>query len=127
MGMSYRYDSWNRVQEISYHDGETVIYGYDRGGNLLSMGSKVSSYIGEIVYNASGQKIRTLYGNGTSAHYAYDNLQRNEQVEVRILEYLKIFILHLYQCMERDIMQGWDIRMIVIMEVYMGNKRLRMQ
>src|SRR5690606_16539467 len=30
----FEYDSWNRLQEMTYPDGETVRYSYDLGGNL---------------------------------------------------------------------------------------------
>ena len=32
--MQYEYDSWNRIQEMTYPDGEVVHYDYNRGGML---------------------------------------------------------------------------------------------
>ena len=32
--MTYEYDSWNRIQKITYPDRESVFYTYDLGGNL---------------------------------------------------------------------------------------------
>ena len=32
--MQYKYDSWNRIQEMTYPDGERVRYGYNLGGML---------------------------------------------------------------------------------------------
>ena len=102
--MKYRYDSWkicasrmkrklvfcseaqpnlrvtNRVQSITYPDGEVVSYKYDRGGMLNRMeglkGTQSFTYIDKIYYNRYGLKDAQWYGNGTHAHYAYDILQR---------------------------------------------------
>ncbi len=69
----YQYDalngnSWNRMQKITYPDGEVVSYGYDGGGNLLSMsGTKnnaTTNYIRKIHYNEQGKRDYIKYGNG---------------------------------------------------------------
>ena len=66
--MSFEYDSWNRMQKITYPDGEVVTYGYDGGGNLLSMsGTKnnaTTNYIRKIHYNEQGKRSLIVYGNG---------------------------------------------------------------
>ena len=35
--MAYKYDSYNRIQRMTYPDGEVVTYGYDCGGMLNSI------------------------------------------------------------------------------------------
>ena len=112
--MQYEYDIWNRIQTMTYPDGEVVKYGYDRGGMLDRMRGEVEidngqpyeperqertspwcdsfypypdtghsttiiyayPYICGISYNEFGLKDSVFYGNGTSAHYEYDSLQR---------------------------------------------------
>ena len=34
---NFNYDSWNRIKNIEYPDGENVVYSYDEGGNLFSI------------------------------------------------------------------------------------------
>ncbi len=78
--MQYEYDSWNRIQNITYPDGEKVSYDYNRGGMLESViGDKngdTYKYIGEIRYNPFEQKESVHYGNGTVTYYSYDVLLR---------------------------------------------------
>lgn len=78
--MQYSYDSHNRIQTITYPDGEVVSYGYDRGGMLKNMqGDKNGNrypYIDDIAYNKFGLKEAVWYGNGTKTFYKYDMLQR---------------------------------------------------
>ncbi|WP_202866514.1 RHS repeat domain-containing protein [Flavobacterium cupreum] len=40
----YKYDTWNRIQKMTYPDGEVVNYTYNRAGNLQSMQSKKESH-----------------------------------------------------------------------------------
>ena len=35
--MNFEYDSWNRIQEMTYPDGEVVHYDYNRGGQLTKV------------------------------------------------------------------------------------------
>ena len=100
----FSYDSWNRVQYISYPDGEMVYYKYNAGGMLESVyGRKVVQniiaspggrdatdfnptpppsttytyrYIDSISYNKFELKSGQRYGNGTRSEYTYDVLQR---------------------------------------------------
>ena len=101
--MQYSYDSWNRVQYISYPDGEEVLYRYNTGGMLDSVYGRKSAimrdgtgdgvdvgrigptnppptytyhYINHTTYNEFELKSGQWYGNGTQAHYSYDTLQR---------------------------------------------------
>ena len=40
--MKFRYDSWNRIQRMTYPDGEVVRYGYNRGGMLRKVQGAVT-------------------------------------------------------------------------------------
>ncbi|MDO5665380.1 MAG: SpvB/TcaC N-terminal domain-containing protein, partial [Bacteroidia bacterium] len=68
----FHYDSWNRIQQLIYPDGEKVDYSYDVGGNLLSMQSQDTNYIDFIGYDEYEQKVYQLYGNQTESTYAYE-------------------------------------------------------
>ena len=78
--MKYKYDSWNRIQKMTYPDGEVVSYAYNKGGMLKSMTGEKNGvpywYIYNIHYNEFELKEAVEYGNGTRAFYEYDTLQR---------------------------------------------------
>ena len=102
--MKYAYDSWNRVQDITYPDGEVVHYKYNTGGmldtvygqrtvsNMVPKGGSGGTvgpiipiipsttytyhYINHTTYNEFELKSRQWYGNGSYSQYTYDTLQR---------------------------------------------------
>ena len=78
--MYFEYDSWNRIQIITYPDGEKVSYDYNLGGMLERVtgdkDSEHNEYVHHIEYNPFEQKEAVFYGNGTSAYYKYDVLLR---------------------------------------------------
>ena len=78
--MEYEYDSWNRIQNMTYPDGEKVYYEYNRGGMLQRIigekGNQTNIYIDSLYYNKFELKERVLYGNGTKSRYHYDILLR---------------------------------------------------
>ena len=78
--MQYTYDSYNRMQSMTYPDGEVVSYGYNRGGMLESVrgdkGGDHRIYVENISYNTHGLKESVFYGNGTHTDYGYDLLMR---------------------------------------------------
>ena len=100
--MKYAYDSWNRIQNITYPDGEKVNYWYNTGGMLDSVVGKVTvsnmvnpkggdevapvgptpsttytyRYITHTTYNEFELKSAQWYGNNTRSQYTYDLLQR---------------------------------------------------
>ena len=85
---SYVYDSWNRVQSITYPDGEDVLYTYDLGGNLTQMSGEVNSqlynYIEEIRYDYFEMPTYIEYGNGAKTTYTYTpELRRTNVMRVR--------------------------------------------
>ena len=71
--MRFDYDTWNRIQSMTYPGGELVNYYYDFGGNLKSLNgtSLNQSYITEIGYDEFEQKVFCKYGNNTTHHYSY--------------------------------------------------------
>ena len=67
--MEYRSDYLGRMQWIAYPDGEKITYGYDKGGQVISVtGSNYGNefnYVTNILYDQYGQRTRIDYGNGT--------------------------------------------------------------
>ena len=78
--MRFVYDSWNRIDSMTYPDGEVVHYEYNKGGLLQAIhghkGANQRTYIADICYNRFELKDSVAYGNGTSARYEYDPLLR---------------------------------------------------
>ena len=78
--MEYRSDYLGRMQWIVYPDGEKITYGYDRGGQVISVtGSNYGNefnYVTNILYDEYGQRTRIDYGNGTFTEYNYDPARR---------------------------------------------------
>lgn len=70
------YDSWNRVQTMTYPDGEVVTYHYNAAGQVESMTSnkqgRQSVIVDRIGYDKEGHTVYTKLGNGTETTYTYD-------------------------------------------------------
>ena len=70
------YDSFGRILQATYPDGDEVDYGYTSNGELVSISSTVNGIaqdvISSIQYNGYGQISEIDYGNGTSTSYSYD-------------------------------------------------------
>ncbi|MCR5080656.1 MAG: hypothetical protein K6B17_04870 [Treponema sp.] len=78
--MEYRSDYLGRMQWIIYPDGEKITYGYDDGGQVISVtgehyGHKFE-YVTNILYDQYGQRTRIDYGNETFTEYTYDPARR---------------------------------------------------
>ena len=81
---TYRSDYLGRMQTMRYPDGETIIYTYDKGGQLKGVsgvkntvkGTETYSYIDTIVYDEHGQRVYIKYGNGVETKYRYDDKRR---------------------------------------------------
>ncbi len=72
----WKYDSWNRIQEMIYPDGEKIKYYYNLGGQLkkiLGQKNYICTYIDSIRYDKYEQRSYIKYGNGTETTYDYDN------------------------------------------------------
>ncbi|MGN0756120.1 toxin TcdB middle/N-terminal domain-containing protein [Treponema sp.] len=78
--MEYQSDYLGRMQWIIYPDGEKVTYGYDRGGQVISVTGEhyghSFEYVTNILYDQYGQRTRIDYGNGTFTEYNYDPARR---------------------------------------------------
>lgn len=78
--MKYRSDYLGRMQWIEYPDGERIVYGYDNGGQVISVTgehwNKNFEYVTNIFYDQYGQRTRIDYGNGTFTEYNYDAKRR---------------------------------------------------
>jgi RHS repeat-associated protein len=78
---SAKYDSWNRVENMIYPDGEIVFYKYNKGGNLYCVqGEKLGrkyDYISRIGYDKNDKQKYLQYGNGdvTTFDYEQDRLR----------------------------------------------------
>ena len=73
---SWRYDSFNRVLDMTYPDGEVLTYGYDSGGQVTrATGVKDGqdyTYLDRLDYDKFGQKVLQVAGNGVRTTYTYD-------------------------------------------------------
>lgn len=77
---TYSYDSWNRIKQINYPDGEQVFYHYNLGGNLKSVNNNNNyEYISNIAYDEYDQRTLIEYGNGTSSQLYYYPTNRRLQ------------------------------------------------
>ena len=78
------YDSWNRVQTMTYPDGEVVTYHYNAAGQVESMTSnkqgRQSVIVDRISYDKEGHTVYTKLGNGTETTYTYDKQRERLQV-----------------------------------------------
>ncbi|MEE0353628.1 MAG: toxin TcdB middle/N-terminal domain-containing protein [Treponema sp.] len=78
--MEYQSDYLGRMQWIAYPDGEKITYGYDNGGQVISVtGSNYGNefnYVTNILYDQYGQRTRIDCGNGTSTEYSYNPERR---------------------------------------------------
>jgi RHS repeat-associated protein len=76
----YGFDYLGRSERITYPDGETVAYAYDKGGQLAKVwGEKQGrrfDYITQLSYDEFGQRSYIKYGNGVETKYAYDPARR---------------------------------------------------
>lgn len=84
-----RYDSWNRVQEMWYPDGERVEYVYNRAGMLKQVfGEKLGhqyDIIKNIGYDEFEQRVVLKHGNDAVTHYAYEPERRRlENLNVQV-------------------------------------------
>ena len=76
----WEYDSWNRLKNMTYPDGEIVTYSYNPGGLLNKVtGTKSGTttvYVDDIRYDKFEQRTLLKYDNGTQTDYTYNPLNR---------------------------------------------------
>jgi len=79
----WKYDCWNRLQTMTYPDGEVLSYKYNLGGLLWQVqGTKSGAtynYVDSIKYDKFEQRTRLRYGNGAVTCYAYNDSTRHLQ------------------------------------------------
>ncbi|MBP2329516.1 RHS repeat-associated protein [Kibdelosporangium banguiense] len=71
-----RFDSFNRVLDTTYPDGEKVTYGYDSGGQVTTAtgvkDNRNYTYLARQDYDKFEQKVLTETGSGVRTSYSYD-------------------------------------------------------
>ena len=76
---SWKYDSWNRLQEMIYPDQEKISYTYNSGGLLQAVAGKKAysyNYVNKIGYDKFEQRSYLKFCNGTETKYTYEPLRR---------------------------------------------------
>jgi RHS repeat-associated protein len=77
----YQFDTFNRLQVLTYPDNDTVVtYNYDSGG-LVRRVSGVDTFSSDVYaprvdYDKFGQRLLVDFGNGARTTYAYDDKTR---------------------------------------------------
>jgi len=78
-----RFDSWGRIMEMEYPDGEHLKYKYNGVGQLLSIYNTVGDkYLNNVFYNFFEQPETIEYGNGVVTRNEYDITQRIRAVQL---------------------------------------------
>lgn len=76
----FKYDTWNRIQKMTYPDGEALTYDYNEAGKLIGIeGIKENhnyEYINRLGYDKFEQRVFLKYGNGTVTQYEYEPERR---------------------------------------------------
>ncbi|MEO6000540.1 MAG: SpvB/TcaC N-terminal domain-containing protein [Chitinophagaceae bacterium] len=76
----WTYDTWNRLTNMVYPDGETLTYNYNVGGLVEKMsgvkGGKTFNYLQQMGYDKFETRIYMSYGNGTDMNYAFEPERR---------------------------------------------------
>jgi RHS repeat-associated protein len=77
----YQFDTFNRMQVLTYPDNDTVVtYSYDSGGLVRQVSGTDSndSYVfaPRVDYDKFGQRLLVDFGNGARTTYAYDDKTR---------------------------------------------------
>src|SRR5262249_20958652 len=78
----YLYDTFGRLQQLTYPDGEVLTYRYDSGG-LVREATGVKrpntyGYVKRLEYDRFGQRAFLEAGNGVRTQYGYD--PRNQRL-----------------------------------------------
>lgn len=72
----YQYDTWNRLQRLTYPDGEVLTYTYDSGGQVnTATGAKgkfTYGYLTRLEYDKFGERVFMQTGDGTTTSYTYN-------------------------------------------------------
>jgi RHS repeat-associated protein len=72
----YLYDTWGRLQSMTYPDGEVLTYQYDSGGLVRKAvgvkGTFSYQYVNRLEYDKFGERAFVEAGNGVRTSYTYD-------------------------------------------------------
>ena len=72
----YEFDTFGRLLNLTFPDGEKLVHTYDSGGNITHIeGFKQGSnmvYLDQLHYDRFEQRSYIKYGNGVESRYAYD-------------------------------------------------------
>ncbi|MDD3280666.1 MAG: RHS repeat-associated core domain-containing protein, partial [Bacteroidales bacterium] len=78
LSTQFEYDSWGRMKNITYPDGEVLTYSYDHGGQLKKMKGRKDNidyvYLDTMCYDKFGDKTWMGYGNNVKTSYTYNPL-----------------------------------------------------
>ncbi len=76
----YTYDTFGRIQNMVYPDGEALTYHYDSGGAVNRItgvkGPNGYTYVNRFEYDKFGAKAFVDFGNNVTTTYAYNPLNR---------------------------------------------------
>jgi len=76
----YVFDTWNRLQSLTYPDGEVLTNQYDSGGSIrAAAGDKAGHhyvYLKRLEYDKFGQRTFVDLGNNVRTSYSYNPLNR---------------------------------------------------
>ncbi len=79
----YEYDSWGRLKQLYYPDGELITYAFDRSGRFNGLSGEKEGQLYEYVracsYDKFGDRLRLVYGNGDELRYEKDAVQNRYQ------------------------------------------------
>ncbi|RZJ90754.1 MAG: hypothetical protein EOO20_07200, partial [Chryseobacterium sp.] len=79
----FTYDSWNRIINMIYPDGEDVSYEYNLAGNLIKIrNSDGHEYIKDIQYDEFEQRTLVLNGNDTKSEFQYNLADRKLNLHI---------------------------------------------
>lgn len=78
-----RYDSWGRVIDLTYPDGERLKYSYNSVGQLKSIENQNDEvYLKDVKYTYFGQPFEVTYGNDVKTTNHYDEMQRIRSMQL---------------------------------------------
>lgn len=83
----FGYDSMDRLQRLTYPDGDEIEHGYNARSQLTRVhGTLLGEVVRSIRYRPSGQLDAVSYGNQVQTHYAYDPRLRLTRLQTTNLQ-----------------------------------------
>jgi len=82
----YVFDSFGRMLSMVYPDGETLTYGYDKGGRVNKVtgtkSNQTTTYVKDILYDEFGQRTELDYGNDVKTTQSYEPDTRRLDIQI---------------------------------------------